>query len=256
MKRLTSHSKGEKVTAKAHGGTIDITGITIASVDDKVRLQAVDTYFDPLDMFRQIAPYGVVNKQVIDRKVHSVDKAAALDDQTTADTASKAVEEHVAPKDTVEVDEPVKSAQDIVDSAATQGEGMKTEHVEPKKSSVTCPVSGRSRTPSSASSSAWEKVSNPAEEAPRSQYSSALTGNVEGHIGHKTESSTSTDEIDQHLASSASKVHPHPKDMEVAVQPNAGEAVVAAAYTEETRLTHEEMSRITSSECPFLMNRE
>jgi hypothetical protein len=31
-----------------------------------VRLQSVDTYFDPLEMFRQIAPGGVVNKVVVD----------------------------------------------------------------------------------------------------------------------------------------------------------------------------------------------
>lgn len=50
------------MTAKAHNGPIDIQGITIASVDDKVRLQAVETWFDPLEMFRQIAPDGKVEK--------------------------------------------------------------------------------------------------------------------------------------------------------------------------------------------------
>ncbi|KEQ64591.1 uncharacterized protein M437DRAFT_14706, partial [Aureobasidium melanogenum CBS 110374] len=59
------NDKGEKVTAKAHGGAIDITGITIATVDDAVRLQDVNTYFDPLEMFRQIAPNGIVNRQVV-----------------------------------------------------------------------------------------------------------------------------------------------------------------------------------------------
>lgn len=57
------HSKGDKVTAKAHGGPIDIEGVTIARVDDKLRLQAVDTWFDSLQMFRQIAPDGVVKKE-------------------------------------------------------------------------------------------------------------------------------------------------------------------------------------------------
>lgn len=249
MDKLTSHSKGEKVTAKAHGGTIDITGITIATVDEKVRMQAVDTYFDPLDMFRQIAPHGVVNKQVIDRKVHSVDMAAALDDQ-----ASKTAE---GPSS--EVAKPVKSAQSIVDSAASQGEGMKTERTEPANTSATHPVSGRSRTPSSASSSAWEKVSNPTEDTHRSQYSSSVTGNVEEHMNQKSKdagTSTTPDEVDRYLTGSASRIHPHPKDMELAVRPDAGEAVVAASHTEETRLTHEEMSRIMPSECPFLMNRE
>lgn len=57
-------SKGEKVTAKAHGGSIDIQGITIAHVDDKVRLQSVETWFDPLEMFRQIAPTGEVTRTI------------------------------------------------------------------------------------------------------------------------------------------------------------------------------------------------
>ena len=54
----------------------------------------------------------------------------------------------------------------------------------------------------------------------------------------------------------SSTVHPHPHDTEQAVQPEAGEAVAAAPSTEKTRMTHEEMSRLTGGECPFLMNRE
>ncbi|KAK5175276.1 uncharacterized protein LTR77_000413 [Saxophila tyrrhenica] len=71
------NNKGEKVTAKAHGGPIEIFGITIAKVDDKVRLQAIDTWMDPLAMFRQIAPHGIVNKESMNRKA---EKADALDD--------------------------------------------------------------------------------------------------------------------------------------------------------------------------------
>lgn len=55
-------SKGEKVTAKAHGGLIEIQGITVAKVNEKLRLQSVETWFDPMEMFRQIAPNGLVNK--------------------------------------------------------------------------------------------------------------------------------------------------------------------------------------------------
>lgn len=50
------------MTAKAHGGLIEIFGITVATVDDQVRLQKIDTWFDPLSMFRQIDPDGVVTK--------------------------------------------------------------------------------------------------------------------------------------------------------------------------------------------------
>ena len=55
-------SKGEKVTAKAHGGLIEIQGITVAKVDEKIRLQSVETWFDPMEMFRQIAAHGTVSK--------------------------------------------------------------------------------------------------------------------------------------------------------------------------------------------------
>ena len=82
---LICHSKGEKIVAKAHGGPIEIFGVTVANVDDKVRLQALDTWFDPLDMFRQIAPGGIVNKETMNR---NMTKEAALgldsDDHTTA----------------------------------------------------------------------------------------------------------------------------------------------------------------------------
>ncbi|CZT00372.1 uncharacterized protein RAG0_08420 [Rhynchosporium agropyri] len=56
------NNKGEKVRVKAHGEAIDIQGITIAKVDDKVRLQGVETWFDPMEMFRQIASKGEVTK--------------------------------------------------------------------------------------------------------------------------------------------------------------------------------------------------
>lgn len=56
-------SKGEKITAKAHGGLIDIQGVTVAKVNDKVQVQSLQTWFDPMEMFRQIAPNGVVNKE-------------------------------------------------------------------------------------------------------------------------------------------------------------------------------------------------
>lgn len=35
-----------------------------------------------------------------------------------------------------------------------------------------------------------------------------------------------------------------------------GSAIVAPADSEEAKLTHEEMSKITPAECPFLMNKE
>ncbi|KAF2747844.1 hypothetical protein M011DRAFT_494195 [Sporormia fimetaria CBS 119925] len=59
------NDKGEKVTAKAHGNLIDIQGIAVATVNDKVQIQDLRIWFDPLDMFRQIAPEGVVKKDAV-----------------------------------------------------------------------------------------------------------------------------------------------------------------------------------------------
>jgi hypothetical protein len=105
------NNKGVKVRAKAHGssslipviftslkrvekdwhnkgGPIDIQGITIAKVDDKVRLQGVETWFDPMEMFRQIAPTGEVQETPIIPETEK-DLSSQLDDdqETGVETA-------------------------------------------------------------------------------------------------------------------------------------------------------------------------
>ncbi|KFZ20153.1 hypothetical protein V502_03320 [Pseudogymnoascus sp. VKM F-4520 (FW-2644)] len=64
MKRdyVSLNDKGEKVTVPAHGATIDIQGVTIARVNAAIQIQSIETFFDPLEMFRQIAPKGVLDK--------------------------------------------------------------------------------------------------------------------------------------------------------------------------------------------------
>lgn len=52
-------SKGEKITIKAHGGLLDIQGVTIATVDEGFKVQKLETWFDPLEMFRQFTPKDV-----------------------------------------------------------------------------------------------------------------------------------------------------------------------------------------------------
>ena len=59
------NDKGERVTAKAHGGLIELLGTTWAWVDDQVRVKKLETWFDPLEMFRQIAPNGIINKETV-----------------------------------------------------------------------------------------------------------------------------------------------------------------------------------------------
>ncbi|KAJ7079735.1 hypothetical protein B0H15DRAFT_494235 [Mycena belliarum] len=50
------NDKGERVQIPAHGRVLEIEGVTIAGVNDKLQLQKVETWFDPLDMFRQMGP--------------------------------------------------------------------------------------------------------------------------------------------------------------------------------------------------------
>ncbi|KAL2816647.1 hypothetical protein BDW59DRAFT_136676 [Aspergillus cavernicola] len=49
---------GETVKLKAHGGLIDIEGIVVAKVNEKLQLEKIDVWFDPMDMFRQMAKEG------------------------------------------------------------------------------------------------------------------------------------------------------------------------------------------------------
>lgn len=78
------YSKGEKVTAKAHGALIDIEGIAVANVNEKVQLQEVRVWFDPLDMFRQIAPEGVVKKESVDKSL-TPDEALDVSQETAGE---------------------------------------------------------------------------------------------------------------------------------------------------------------------------
>ncbi|KAK0645803.1 hypothetical protein B0T16DRAFT_146940 [Cercophora newfieldiana] len=61
------NDKGEKVHIKAHGGPIDIEGVAVATVNDKLQLQKVEVFFDPMTMFRQMAEKGNVTKEKVDR---------------------------------------------------------------------------------------------------------------------------------------------------------------------------------------------
>ncbi|KAK4153575.1 hypothetical protein C8A00DRAFT_43522 [Chaetomidium leptoderma] len=54
-----TNDQGEKVTIKAHGGLIDIEGLVVVKVNDKLQLQDVEVFFDSKEMFRQMAPDGV-----------------------------------------------------------------------------------------------------------------------------------------------------------------------------------------------------
>lgn len=77
-------------------------------MNDKVQLQKVETWFDPLEMFRQIAPKGVINKQVAEpatdcapameeEQKPATDCASAVEEQKPATDCAPAVEEEQKP---------------------------------------------------------------------------------------------------------------------------------------------------------------
>ncbi|KAK5706576.1 hypothetical protein LTR97_001566 [Elasticomyces elasticus] len=354
------NDKGEKIVAKSHGGPIEIYGVTVATVDDKVRLQTVDTWFDPLEMFRQIAPHGIVNKTPMNR---NVDMETAMDEESSPTPKAEqlngvpqpnSVSQHPTNEQKQDVPDPVKPAQEESTSTSSADEaqtaptttelpaaqfsndGVKiAEQHNHESVATTAPEEVIPKDISNGTSQAADEFvphqgadtekpateTNSAEASPaqtlveaaasngasadiehpesnfhdaheeqsqadtgatqeptteahqqsqvenddsvkRSIYSSSVTGNEEDRIalgksGNFTDESRNIrDAVDDHIESSSDIVHPHAKDMEHAVQPQAGEAVASSAQSEETRMTHEEMSSISAAECPFLMNRE
>lgn len=235
-------------------------------------------------MFRQIAPHGVVNKETMNR---NVDKSEALDPVVPDMDGLKIAEEHnnpnsehskePAPEEVLgkhissstgqpadayvphqgadtsktaagESSNASAGAQSVVETAATQGADAKLSHPQPNLDSVS------------------ETPKQPITETDNSIYSSAVSGNKEdilktaadpNFVDEQRQLGT-YDAVDEHLESSSKEVHPHPHTAEEQVQPGPGEAVVAPATSEETRLTHEEMSQLGAGagQCPFLMNRE
>jgi hypothetical protein len=56
--------QGQRVTAKAHGGPIDIEGVTVAHLNDAMKVTKLETWFDPVEMFRQIPPNSTVKENI------------------------------------------------------------------------------------------------------------------------------------------------------------------------------------------------
>jgi hypothetical protein len=115
------NNKGEKVTAKAHGGSIDIQGVTVATVNEKVQLQAVRTWFDPMDMFRQIAPTGVVKKEEANKNMSPADQI----EEAQADI--KVPEEQELPDRTVQTEQEVKETIASIERKEANGEPTASE---------------------------------------------------------------------------------------------------------------------------------
>jgi hypothetical protein len=111
------NNKGEKVTAKAHGGPIDIQGVTVATVNDKVQLQSVRTWFDPMDMFRQIAPNGVVKKEDVPKNLSPEEVV----ESAQVEAGIKVSDEQELPDRTVQSEDEVKKTIAAIDEKVARG---------------------------------------------------------------------------------------------------------------------------------------
>ena len=226
-------------------------------MDDKIRLQAVDTWFDPLDMFRQIAPHGIVNKEIMNRKV---DMSDALDAGPNRDGVKIAQEHNQA-------DEKQNGERGPADVASEDVSNSGAQPVHDFNSFGACPFAAQNSVGSDNAIPPGHPdtlAQNSTEQVPRSIYSSAVSGDIEDVIkvaksSNFVDESVTTgtyDAVDKHPERPADQVHSHPKNIEESVKPSAGEAVAAPVDSEETRETHQEMSNITPDECPTIMNRE
>jgi len=71
-------SSGRTVTAKAHGKTIEVFGVTVAEVDDQFRIKFLETFWDPADMFRQLVSEGLEELELLEgEEVEDVQIAGA-----------------------------------------------------------------------------------------------------------------------------------------------------------------------------------
>jgi len=222
------NDKGEKITAKAHGGTIDIQGVTVATVNDKLQVEKLETWFDSMEMFRQIAPQGIVNKEIIGEKGSQSDETdafAASNDSRSADAIKEASHPGTAGGIPESKPEDERANSSVPDQSVPGSMRSTTEHtIRGSKPSI---------------------------------YTSSVTGYEEPKEPNKTgsENDASPDKWDKHLEKPASEIHPFPHDQEDKVKPGPGEAVAASPHSAEAMRTYEEMSKVTPMECPF-MNKE
>jgi hypothetical protein len=237
---------------------------------------------DPLEMFRQIAPGGIVNKQPATTK-------DGMDESTQSHAPSQQhdfpgsdglsiAREHNAPEGK-HSHEP--APEEIIPKHISKVTGVAADAFVPADAvhqrhdlSTIVPlmenskgVDNKSPTTTNANPGTKDEdvLTLPAEQSVNfsaqgqvtsDMTQSSTTKNSGGTDETRHADSEARDKIDDHLKQSADDVHPHSKDVEKAIEPSAGQAVAVPASDEETHVTHEEMSRLNPLECPFMMNRE
>jgi hypothetical protein len=192
---------------------------------------------DPLELFRQAAPNGIVNKE-IRKPAPGKDLASQLDDP---------IEEPEVFVDAVSGDD-----------AHQQSGNIDREHLDPK-------IYGQSTSTGRSSSTSHSTGKN--ENTLRliddlSKGLAALKAEVSGQASSPASPSSNSSWIKLNQSSDNGAVTSSGNSTAEKIEAQAsaadvpGNAIAVPADSQETTITHEEMSRITPAECPFLMNKE
>lgn len=141
-------------------------------MNDKLQLQGVRTWFDPMDMFRQIAPDGVVKKEAVDKSLSPGD---ALDSETKVE-----IDQAVWPAEGAQTrpldQKAAPDAQKLLDAVGCPFAGHDgKEATAPYDSN---PAVGSS--PSSGDGSEWSKIEHPKAPLSESTIEILKSGEQEG----------------------------------------------------------------------------
>ncbi|KAI9725716.1 MAG: hypothetical protein M1828_002599 [Chrysothrix sp. TS-e1954] len=228
------NATGEKVSVKGHGGPIDIQGVTTATVDESLRVQRLETWFDPLEMFRQIAPKGIVNKEIVDAKDGALDRASSAEAQIEKTTS-----------DMARLDETGAMLNGSMSTESGSPAGypsQETDHEASSEKSVSSMYLDRGADQSHSGGATSPSSSIRTRPTSKKQGTKSFTGGAPVASGSAAADVTNTPmEINDVPEASA---HTH--------QLKSFEAHAAHADSEQAKSTHEEMSTITPMECPFL----
>jgi hypothetical protein len=251
-----------------------------------------DTYSSPIDMFRQIAPHGIVNKGPMDsrRRNHPVegydstqdhgtsaqdhgisthyDGTVTRGDGTTTQQTGSVQDDHVLTEadlvsklqaipehQNIGIREPagpvldhdwnqeLSSAGNLTRSTSDQSLTLDRLHIQ-----EVALRGGEIATETLTRQDVKSAEDKELDLLARGTTPEASTGEKLREVKREDKTNSAAD---VHLTAQQKG-----QDVEDVVKPGVGEAVAASGASEEARRAHEEMSRVTPAECPFLMNRE
>ena len=281
------NDKGEKVTAKSHGGPIELMGTTWAWVDDQIRVKKLETWFDPLEMFRQIAPSGIVNRETVypeddsivvpeKRKGEETDmpnQAATLPVEALADHAAGDVQPTIITNDSDRADDT-----NVVNPDCTLHSPLSTlldDHLSPNSqttSQATAAVApGHPANQQESIKAALNETEMEGVNGHKQDITLDTTALVSVHDGLSTveqaDSSNNTTAMDGAAPAFPSSARTgkavdmsHSENgvcgiMDTRADIEEGSAVAVPCNDARTRQAHAEMSKLTPLQCPF-MNKE